>query len=462
LEVDGFAEVNHKMKKILIIIERSEKHIKMAQTIFLGPLYVLSYLESRNIVADFWDKYTDPDKKYDYADYDAIGFSVNINNFTNSFKTAALIKSISPKTEIVFGGPFASGYPELTLRNSAIDVVVAGEGEETFYEYAAGMPKHSIKGIYFKDNGTVQFTGKRSWNKNLDALPFPALNRINFRKSNMLMTRALPVSSIVTSRGCPFQCAFCFHNMGHEWRGRSAKNVVDEIEWQVKELGVRELIITDDNFTFDRKRAEEIFDEIVARKIKISIQCNNGLRADFLDENILRKAKAAGVWIICLAPETGSPQTLEKLNKKFRLEDVKRTIQIARSVGLATEAYFLIGLPWETQKDIEKTLAFALDLDIDFVAMHRFIPFPGASLTNTEHLAIEPLDDYSYSAYTAADDKLLRKMLASFYWKFKLRPRRIYGTLKLIPCLFSWNKLSHLYVMKDLLLTLWEDVINMF
>jgi radical SAM superfamily enzyme YgiQ (UPF0313 family) len=404
----------------------------------------------------------EPGSKINYADYDIIGFSININNISHSLKTAAVVKSASPKTDIVFGGPFASAYPEETIKNSSVDAVVVGEGEETFFEYVSGVAKGSIKGIYYRDGDTVRFTGKRSWIKNLDALPFPALSRINFKKSNMFFSRELPVSNIITSRGCPFQCAFCFHNMGHEWRGRSAENVVDEIEWQVKTLGVKELLIIDDNATFDYARAEKIFDGIVSRNIKVSIQCCNGLRADSLDENLIRKAKAAGVWIISLAPETGNPQTLEKLNKKFRLEDVQRALTIAKRAGLATETFFLIGLPWETQEDLEKTLSFAFELDPDFITLSRFVSFPGLSLAGAgKPFDLASSNDSSYSGISADNDKTMRKIVASFYWKFYLRPLKIYRTLKLLRW-YSLNKLRRPYIFKNILLNLWEKLMNCF
>ena len=103
------------------------------------------------------------------------------------------------------------------------------------------------------------------------------------------MSQARPISQIMTSRGCPYNCIYCFHSLGRKWRPRSARNIVDEIEWQVNKLGVREISISDDNFTLDKKRAEDVCEMIIRRGIKVKIQLMNGIRADRVDKSLLKK-----------------------------------------------------------------------------------------------------------------------------------------------------------------------------
>ena len=418
-------------KRILIVVEHSTNPVHLGQAIYLGPLYIISFLESQGIAADFLDRQLEPHRKVCYADYDIVGFSVNVNNVENSLKSAASVKAMHPAIQVVFGGPFASAYPEAIIKSEHIDAVVVGEGEQTFFEYVSGAEKSKIKGLYSKEDGRIQFAGAREWIKDLSTLPFPAIHRLDLSKYNMFFSRRLPISSIITSRGCPYRCAFCFHNMGYEWRERSPENVVDEIEWQVTQLGVKELMVFDDNFTFNRQRAEKIFDEIIRRNIKVSIQYGSGVRADLLDRKLIEKAYAAGVWVLSVAPETGNPKTLEKLNKRFKLDDVERVLGIAREVGMATEAFFLVGLPWETEEDLRNTLRFAEKLNADFVTISRFLPFPGIGLADKkEVLDLENFSDNSFVGITPGNDEKMRKILAPFYFKYYLLPRRFIGSAR--------------------------------
>lgn len=449
-------------KKVLIIIEQSTNPVFLGHTVYLGPLYILSYLEAKGVFADFWDRQVDGHKKVNYADYDIVGFSVNVNNVKNSLKSAAIVKARHPAAQVVFGGPFATAYPEALIQSENIDAVVAGEGEQTFFEYVSGTEKSQIKGLHFKENGNVCFTGAREWNKDLDSLPFPAIHRLERSKYNIFFSRQLPVSSIITSRGCPYKCTFCFHNMGHEWRERSPENVVDEIEWQVNKLGVKELVIVDDNLTFNRDRAEKIFDEIIKRNIKVSIQCTNGIRADLLDRELLKKAHAAGVWVLSLAPETGSAKTLEKLNKRFKLDDVSRILKIAKEIGMATEVFLLVGLPWETESDLRETLQFAEILGADFVTVSRFIPFPGIGLVDKkEEIDLKKFSDNSYVGSTPGNDEKMRKILAPFYFKFYLSPRRFFRVCKILK-FYSPSKLVQTHILKSLFLNFWTKLKNCF
>lgn len=429
-------------KNILIIVERSKNPVYLGSFPFLGPLYIVSFLEAKGISIDYLDKCVDYNKKIDYKRYDIVGFSVNVNNIENSLLTAKMIKSIKPSVDIVFGGPFASAYPQRLLRNDFIDAAIVGEGEETFYEYASGLERNRIKGLYYKESGRISITEPRGWIRDLDNLPFPALNKLNIKKYNVLYARRVPVSCIVTSRGCPCKCTFCFHSLGYEWRARSAKNVVDEIEWQVKTIGVREILIQDDNFSFDIRRAKEICDEIVRRKIRVSMQLGNGIRVDRIDRELLEKMYAAGVWTLCVSPETGSPDILKKLNKGFRLEDVERVFKMAKDIGMVREANFLVGFPWETYEDMKKTVDFSFKLNSDFSYLNKYISMPKTELytpmDNTENEAI--LFDESYEANSGDSEDEIIKAFMRLYRKQYFRPRNIIKIIVLLR-LYSFSKL---------------------
>jgi radical SAM superfamily enzyme YgiQ (UPF0313 family) len=413
--------------KVLILLETSTQPTDFDRPLHLGPLYILSYLESKGIVADFVDRNAEPHRKIDCQDYDIVGFSVTANNVQNSLRNASALKKTCPRTNIVFGGPFASAYPVPLIQSGYIDAVAVGEGEEAFYEYVSGWKISDIKGLYYISNGEPCFTGRRVWRRGLDALPFPAIHRVDLSKYFLFGARRLRVSSIMTSRGCPFGCSFCFHNMGYEWRERTPANVVDEMEWQVKTLGVRELSIVDDNFTFNKKRAAAIFDEILRRRLKVALHFGVGVRPDCWDVELLKMARAAGLWILTLAPETGDPETLKSLHKKFDLADVEKAVQIARSLGIATDAFFLYGVPGETPEVLKRTLAYAEKLNTDFLSLHHFIPFPETRYSpGNSKMDLQYFRDESYLAIPDTN----RKVLRSFYRRWYFSKNRILRMLR--------------------------------
>ena len=442
--------IKSNLPKILMVVERSTLLYCQEYQLWLGPLYIVSYLEQRGINIDFIDRSIEPFKVIDYTTYDIVAFSANVNNIKMSITTAQQIKRMKPHIKIIFGGPFASSYPQLLIGEEYIDAVVVGEGEETFYEFVSGKKQSEIQGLYYQENGSTHFTGTRPWIKDLDSLPFPALHKANIEKSRNFYSRNFPISYIITTRGCPYPCTFCFHNMGKKWRARSPQNVVDEIEWQINTFGVKEIGIVDDNFTLDRKRVIDICDEIIRRNIKVSLQFSNGVRADFVDDEMIRKLRDAGFWIINFAPESGSPQTIERMKKGFKEDDMQKAIAIAKKYGVATEIFLLLGFPWETKEDYKQTLALPYELDVDFVSINRYIPFPGTQLQPNELTQADKenlFSDRLYNSYGYSKNDDVSQMVKAFYRKWYLNPRKIMRLARTLN-LFSPKKLFNPDIMK--------------
>ncbi len=400
----------------------------------LGVLSISSYLSSKGIENRVVDCFIENFGNSDIKDYDVLGFSVNISNVTNSLHCAAEIKRKFPQKQIVFGGPQCTEYPRYFIEKDFIDVAIIGEGEETFYEYLTKEESMEVKGLYFKDKkGQIVFTGDREHIDDLDTLPFPALDKIDIRRYNYIPKRALPTSSIVTSRGCPYNCTFCFHSLGYKWRARSAENVVDEIEWQVKTLKVKEICILDDNFSLDRMRVEKICDLIIKRRIKVNFQLSTGIRVDTLDKELLLKLKEAGVYLVSIAPESANIETKKRIKKNFDPNKMKELVNFCKKLRLRTFAFFIIGFPWEDGKEIDKTIKFAIELDTDFVKFTRFVLSPsipiwheiyGPKMINNIDFGIEQSFFYGGSVF-------VQKIMRSAYRKFYLRPQKILRLLKI-------------------------------
>jgi anaerobic magnesium-protoporphyrin IX monomethyl ester cyclase len=367
-------------KKVLLVFHSScDKKVSIEVLPPLGILSIAAFLESRNIRTDIIDYTIEPEAFIDVPLYDIIGFSINISNRESTIKEIEKIRKIDNGVTIIVGGPLCMCNPEIFF-NNYIDVVFTCEGEEALYEYIIKENKKDVKGLYLKDHDKYFYTGDRELLRNLDDLPFPAFDKVNMQKYNNYPKRRHPISSIMTSRGCPYDCIFCSHAMGRKWRARSAENVVDEIKWQVREFGIREILIYDDNFSLNRKRAEKICDLLISDKVNIKLQFSNGLRVDNLDYDLLIKLKKAGTWFMGLAPETGNPEVMKLIKKGFDHEKVLKIRSICRQLGIKTHGFFMIGFPFDNKTTILETITFAKKLDTEIVEFNKVIPYPKTEL----------------------------------------------------------------------------------
>jgi len=229
-----------------------------------------------------------------------------------------------------------------------------------------------LKGLGFVKNGKLVLTAQRPVIEDLDSLPFPARHLLPMDVYNEVVREnplrgeiCKPMTIMITSRGCPFNCVFCSNCIvwGKRWRGRSPENVVDEIEHVVKTYGIEQIDFYDDNMTLDRKRMEGICDLIVNRGVRVEWFTPNGIRADTLDEDLLRKMKRAGCKKIRLAPESGVQRVVnEVIEKNLDLKSVQQAVVAAKKVGIGVGLFFVIGLIGETKADIEETIRFAYRL----------------------------------------------------------------------------------------------------
>jgi anaerobic magnesium-protoporphyrin IX monomethyl ester cyclase len=371
--------------RVLLIFESPKKRKLYANTLPpLGLLGLASYLLKHGVFVEVIDRSIEPEKTFDPFCYDVIGFSINMANIASSLESIHEVKRRNPGIKVIVGGPSCISSSRHFTCDEDIDAVCEGEGEESLLEYVESLGRSScqpIAGLHLRTKeGGLVYGGKRKYIRNLDELPFPAFDATSLRKYNVPMRQRSPISSIVTSRGCPFPCIFCFHSMGHEWRARSCENVVDEIEWQINTLGVREICILDDNFSLDPVRAERICDLILKRGIKARFQLANGVRADTLTPALLRKMAKTGFWLLGIAPETGSLKIHKEIKKNSDHGKFEKVVQWCREIGINTYAFFMIGFPFESMEDIQQTASFVEVLDADFIQLSRVMATPGTPL----------------------------------------------------------------------------------
>jgi len=310
---------------------------------------------------------------------DVVGIAIPFSGWWKSAcEVISVVKSINKDIVTVLSGLHPSARPKECLANPDIDFVVIGEPEQTMFELMdaleqkTGKSVEKVRGIGFVNNGQAVITPSRPLIQDLDSLPFPARHLLPMStyfaavKENPLRGEInKPWAMMITSRGCPYNCVFCTSHtiMGRTWRGRSPDNVVDEIEQLVSTYKIKQIDFYDDNMTLDKKRMETICDLIVEKDLDIEWYTPNGVRADTLDENILRKMKASGCKKIRIAPESGVQHVLDHIVKKnLNLKDVEKAVILSKKVGIEVGCFFVIGLIGETKKDIQETINYAYKL----------------------------------------------------------------------------------------------------
>ncbi|MGE5574719.1 MAG: B12-binding domain-containing radical SAM protein [Ignavibacteria bacterium] len=294
-----------------------------------------------------------------------------------AFEVVDAVKETKKDVVVVLMGQHPTARPDACLSEPTVDFVVIGEPEGTVSELvdAIGLSIRDFKGIDglgFKVQGKATLTRKRDFIKNLDSLPFPARHLLPMRlyseavKENPLRGEiSKPWTIVTTTRGCPYSCRFCSVCIlwGRSWRARSPTNVVDELEHVVKTFGVRQVDFYDENMTLDKKRMAEICDQIVERGLHIEWFTPNGVRADTLDESLLRNMKRAGCKKIRVAPESGVQRVVDEvIGKNLDLKKVEQAVVLCKKVGIKVGCFFVLGMIGETKAEIEETIRFAYKL----------------------------------------------------------------------------------------------------
>jgi|TARA_Y100000310_G_scaffold82857_1_gene79456 radical SAM superfamily enzyme YgiQ (UPF0313 family) len=408
----------------------------------LGLLYIAAVLEKDNEVkvVDYdADKMNDEKLKDIFNSFkpDLVGLTASTANINSARQIASLAKEHEIKT--LLGGLHATMMPEECMNYGCFDFIVKGEGEITIPLIVENLDKDefNIDGMWYKKNGGIIKNKDRPYIQDLDSLPFPARHLLEnpdvYTPPDAIKQ---PVTPIMTSRGCPSRCTYCCtkHILGQEFRFRSPKNSVDEIEYVIKKYGVKEIHIMDDVFTYNKQRVFDFRDEVKKRDIDVNFVFANGLRADQVDKERLEALKDLGVISIGCGVESGNQQILNNIRKDIRIERVREAYKIAQDMGFQTWGFFILGLPGDNDQTIKETIKFAKELDVDFAKFLTLTPYPNSHVFHQleEENLIDNKDYDNYGVYTAPVHHLkdlsaedIVKWQKRAYRQFYLRPRKI-------------------------------------
>jgi len=289
----------------------------------------------------------------------------------------------SSNLPIVMGGPHSSAIRSKILEETRADFAVVGEGEHAIIELIKELRGsnpcfENIKGLIWNQNSQIIENKERPYIQELDKLPFPAYDDFEIERYICHDDRRLP---IVTSRGCPYQCNYCSVrlSMGNCFRARSPENVVDEIEYWYKK-GWNKFDFNDDAFTLDMGRAARICELIKERKLGIRFYLYNGIRANKVDEDLLKLMKEAGCRFLAYGCESGNNTVLRAIKKGLRVEDVINAVNMTKEVDIKHAVNFIIGHPTETYEKAMESIKLAKELKCNFVNFYNLIPYPNTDL----------------------------------------------------------------------------------
>lgn len=379
-------------------------------------------------------------------------------------KTVAAIKNISPGTFIVIGGAHGTALPEETLTDIKNDIVVIGEGENTFRELVKAINNDNdlkeVEGICYNENGKPVRTAPRKVERNIDNFPPPARDLLPMEKYFLTATRVNKTGfcgTVTIARGCPFHCSYCSHPFGYTFRAHSPERILAEIEELICKYKATQINFEADALTVSRKFILSLCNTIIESNMHKKIKWTCESRADALDEMVLSKMKEAGCWQISIGVESGVDRLLKEINKGETTQEIEDKIKLIKKAGISVRAFFMLGLPSETAEESLQTIKFAKKLDPDWAQFTITTPYPGTpmfeSLKEKQEINSYNWDDYkTWGGWTEGNIPYITKgrtlkelkHLQKYAMKsFYLRPRVF---IRFLSSINSWQAFKKYWI----------------
>jgi anaerobic magnesium-protoporphyrin IX monomethyl ester cyclase len=411
----------------------------------LGLAYLAAVLRDAGHKAQIIDLCVDPGalNRVRSSAYDLVGISADTPRFPAA---SALAKEFKERKKIVvMGGYHVTFMDEEALNTGGVDYVVRGEGEEVFLNLVntlegGGDPKDG-SGISYIEGRFIIRTENALPPLDLNQIPFPARDLLPLNRYKATL-KGIPVTNLITSRGCPFNCNFCASSRfgGLKWRARTVSSIIDEIEELYFDYDYRAFAFMDDNFTLNPKRVLDFADELDNREFNISWWCFSRVDTMANNESLVKRMAESGARTVFLGLESSNEEVLLKYGKRINTNQIKQAISLLKKYGIDIYGSFIIGAFHETKNMIRQTIRFAKKLKLQTAQFSILTPYPGTALF--EQLAGEKrLLHRHWEFYDGAHavietnnlkPKETQKLFAQAYFKFYLS----------IPYLFRFIKNS--------------------
>lgn len=378
----------------------------------LGLLYLASTIKDRyiiDILDSTFEGYYNTTISGDYVTYglsdeqvverikkfkpDVVGVS---SMFSARQSTAIhycdLVKSVNKDIIVVLGGIHPSLFPEESIMNQSVDYVIMGEGEFRFKQLLEGLEDGNVAftfdGIAYKQGDKIKANPMVNRIENLDSVPFPARELIDFEGYLDIGVPFAPfprkdrTCQILTSRGCPFNCVFCstVKYWGRQFRTRSVENIMEEIDIMVKKYKIEEIQFVDDNLTINKQRARELFKQLIPYKLPWCTP--HGFMLQVIDEPMIDLMGQSGAYQISVGVESGSDRVRKEIiHKPVPPKNiVKKLVDRCHKNNIQVHGLFVVGFPGETKAEIYETLQYPFDVEFDSASLFIANPMPGSEL----------------------------------------------------------------------------------
>ncbi|MDG4476048.1 B12-binding domain-containing radical SAM protein [Thiovibrio frasassiensis] len=387
---------------------------------------------------------------------DIVGITCSTANFTRAIEMAQLCRNNS-RAKIIIGGVHVSAIPEYVMSEYAdwIDCVVVGEGEITMLELVEAYQRNSdigdIEGIVYNKKDKIVRNACRPYIEDLDSIPFPARHLIpqHLFFPNMHNARYRNCLTILTSRGCPFNCSFCAARIvsGTRYRMHSAEYVLEEMQMLKKDYNARQLLITDDTFTINHPRLEKICKGMIDKKLNLKWFCF--AQVTTVNREMLSLMKKAGCYSIGFGLESSDEEILRKMGKPISPARSKETVKIANQIGLKTQAFYILGSSGETRTQMAETIKFSQEVDSTLAFYNMLVPFPGTKDFDFYFSSV-PLKSINWEKFVAIGEDCVLKnaevsgqeienLISKANIKYYANPRKIINLLFHIRTLYEFK-----------------------
>ena len=351
----------------------------------LGLAYMAALLTEKNYDVKIVDlNVGQKNQAIPHNNWDLVGITLDTSRYYKGMEYARTLKSKG--TRVVVGGPHASFMADEILESGSADYVVRGEGEHTMLELAEALNQggslEQIQGLSYRSDDQIIHNDKRAYPDDLDTLPFPARDLLDMDKYRTSKLGTRSITSILTSRGCPYQCSFCASSKlaGTFWRARSVQSIVEEIQFVKDTYGYRAFAFVDDNFTLNPQRVIDFCEEICKRGWDIHWWCFSRVDTIVQNPQMVSLMHRAGCRSTYIGIESRNQETLDSYNKKISADISSKAISVLKENKIEMTASFIIGGLNEDKKMVEDTLRFAKSLNPNTVSFTILTPYPGTDL----------------------------------------------------------------------------------